>query len=103
MPLGGIRHSLCPGAEMSSFLPKPARSSFASCGAAPVGQLASRARRTRYGARCSAFAFILSLAGAPSVVLAAQGKHATHVEVRPLAEARGAEVVVSFTAEPDFT
>jgi type IV pilus assembly protein PilQ len=64
---------------MSSSLPKPPRTLSA------------------------AFVVVMSLAGAPSVVRAATAKHATHVEVRALDEARAAEVVVSFTSEPAFT
>jgi type IV pilus assembly protein PilQ len=46
---------------------------------------------------------VLALGLSPSPSSAASARHATHVEVRPLEEARAAEVVISFTTEPTYT
>jgi type IV pilus assembly protein PilQ len=84
---------------MSSFLPNPPHSRAAS----NRGQSGFRTLRVRHGARSTAFVLALCLAAAPGIAFAGQSKHTTHVEVRPLAEPRAAEVVVSFTSEPVYT
>ncbi len=86
---------------MSSLLPNPLRTSAASGEVQTGGRSAAWAPRIRRGARSAAFAAALCLS--PSLCLAASGRHATHVEVRPLGEPRAAEVVVTFTTEPAYT
>ncbi|HEX3595729.1 MAG TPA: hypothetical protein VHU80_11520, partial [Polyangiaceae bacterium] len=88
------------GAEMSSFLPNP-RKSAASRTPPSGGRAALWAPRIRHGARSAAFVVALCLA--TSQAAATSLKHATHVEVRALTEARAAEVVVTFTTEPAYS